>query len=107
MKIIAVLYPAGEKTAKENPGLLGCAENALGLREFLEGKGHDYVVMSDKEKALDDALLTADVAITTPFWPAYITKERIEKAKNLKLILTAVGTSRPSLPGRTTSKTRR
>lgn len=89
MKIVAVLYPAGEKIAKANPELLGCVENALGLREFLESQGHEYVVLSDKEKALDNAILTADIAITTPFWPAYITKERIGKAKNLKLILTA------------------
>ena len=27
--------------------------------------------------------------ITTPFHPAYMTRERIEKAKNLKLLLTA------------------
>ena len=27
--------------------------------------------------------------ITTPFWPAYVTKERISNAPNLRLILTA------------------
>ena len=37
MKILAILYPGGE-VAKNNPGLLGCAENALGLRDFLEKK---------------------------------------------------------------------
>ena len=89
MKIVAVLYPAGEKTAKEHPDLLSCAENALGLREFLESLGHEYVVLADKEGALENELVTADVVITTPFWPAYITKERIAQAKNLKLILTA------------------
>ena len=36
MKIVAVLYPGG--AAKDIPELLGCAENGLGLKEFLEGK---------------------------------------------------------------------
>jgi formate dehydrogenase len=31
----------------------------------------------------------ADVVISQPFWPAYLTAERIEKAPNLKLALTA------------------
>ena len=34
MKIVAVLYPGGAAAA-ETPELLGCAENALGLREWL------------------------------------------------------------------------
>ena len=33
-KIVAVLYKAGK--AAENKDLLGCVENELGLREFLE-----------------------------------------------------------------------
>ena len=32
---------------------------------------------------------STDIMITTPFWPAYLTKERISQAPNLKLILTA------------------
>ena len=30
-----------------------------------------------------------DILITTPFHPAYMTKERLQKAKNLKLVMTA------------------
>lgn len=89
MNIIAVLYPAGKELASKHPELLGCEENALGLKEFLTSQGHDYLVLHDKEKGLDEALPKADIVITTPFWPAYITKERIERAPNLKLILTA------------------
>ena len=37
------------------------------------------------ERELPDA----DVVISQPFWPAYLTKERIAKAKNLKLAITA------------------
>lgn len=88
MKILAILYPGGE-IAKNNPGLLGCAENALGLRDFLEKQGHEFVVLTDKEHKLDEHLSTTKILITTPFWPAYITKERISKAPMLRLILTA------------------
>ncbi len=38
---------------------------------------------------LERNLPEATIVITTPFHPAYMTRERIEKAKNLKLILTA------------------
>ena len=34
-------------------------------------------------------LVDADVVISQPFWPAYLTAERIAKAKNLKLAITA------------------
>jgi len=88
MKILAILYPGGE-IAKNNPGLLGCAENALGLRDFLEKQGHEFVVLTDKEHKLDEHLSTTEILITTHFWHAYITKERISKAPMLRLILTA------------------
>ncbi len=39
MKVVAVLYPGGS-AAEETPEILGCAENALGLREMVEAKGH-------------------------------------------------------------------
>ena len=87
MKIVAVLYPGGER-ATNNPDLLGCAENALGLKDFLEKSGHELVVLRPRDE-LDKHLPTADVVITTPFWPAYITKERLTKAQKLRLILTA------------------
>ena len=88
MKIVAVLYPGGP-LAKETPELLGSVENALGLREMVEAQGHELVALSDLESELDKQLTAADVVITTPFWPAYITRERIDKAPNLRLILTA------------------
>ena len=88
LKIVAILYPGG-KAAKNNPDLLGCAENSLGLRDFLERNGHELVVLTDKESELDRHLPSTDVLITTPFWPAYITKERISNASKLRLILTA------------------
>ena len=88
MKIVAVLYPGGA-SAQETPELLGCAENALGLRDFLESAGHELVALTDAGSGLESQLPTADVLIATPFWPAYITRERIEKAPNLKLLLTA------------------
>ena len=40
---------------------------------------------SELEKHIPDA----HVLISTPFHPAYVTSERIKKAKNLKLLLTA------------------
>ena len=88
MKVVAVLYPGGAAAA-ETPELLGCAENALGLREWLEGAGHELVATTDAGAGLDSHLPTADVLIATPFWPAYISRERIESAPNLKLLLTA------------------
>ena len=69
--------------------MLGCAENALGLRDFLERHNHELVVLTDEESELDRHLPSIDVLITTPFWPAYVTKERISNAPNLRLILTA------------------
>jgi formate dehydrogenase len=78
-KIVAVLYPAGE-IAKKTPELLGCAENALGLTDFLESQGHEFVVLTDKETELDKHLPDTDILITSPFWPAYVTKERISSS---------------------------
>ena len=38
---------------------------------------------------LDKELVDAHILITTPFHPAYVTKERLAKAKNLELLVTA------------------
>jgi formate dehydrogenase len=88
MKIVMVLYPGGA-AAKSTPELLGAAENALGLRSHLEGMGHELVVLTDKEKQLDEHLPSTDILVTTPFWPAYVTSERIVRAPKLRLVLTA------------------
>lgn len=75
------------------PGeLLGCVSGALGLRKFFEEAGHELVVTSDKEgpdSEFERALPDAEIVISQPFWPAYLTRERIAKAPNLKLALTA------------------
>jgi formate dehydrogenase len=91
LKIVAVLYEGGEIAAKE-PRMLGCVENELGLREWLESLGHEYVVISDKEgenNRLDKELPDTDILISTPFHPAYLTEERIKNAPKLKLCITA------------------
>src|SRR5208282_4742232 len=87
-KVVVVLYPGG-RYAKEVPKLLGCAENALGLRPMLEAGGHEMVALTDTGAELDKHLPTANVLIATPFWPAYMTRERIARSPNLKLLLTA------------------
>jgi formate dehydrogenase len=75
------------------PGqLLGSVSGELGLRRFLEAAGHEFVVTSDKDgpdSAFERELVDADVVISQPFWPAYLTAERIAKAKKLKLAITA------------------
>lgn len=32
-----------------NPNFVGCAENSLGIRDWLESQGHEYIVTDDKE----------------------------------------------------------
>lgn len=75
------------------PGeLLGCVSGELGLRRFLEERGHELIVTSDKDgpdSVFERELPDADVVISQPFWPAYLTKDRIAKAPKLKLALTA------------------
>jgi formate dehydrogenase len=88
MKVVLVTYPGGPD-AKEVPELLGCAENALGCRELIEGNGHQLVATSETGPELDKHLADATVFIATPFWPAYITRERLTKAPQLRLLLTA------------------
>lgn len=88
MKIVMVLYPGGE--AADNPELLGCAENALGIRDFVEDAGHELVSITDRDgDELRGHLEDAEVLITTPFWPVYVDGGMLDGAPNLKLILTA------------------
>jgi len=91
-------YPGGRtaptpKAIDFVPGeMLGDVSGALGLRKFLEAQGHTLVVTSDKEgpnSVLDRELPDAEVVISQPFWPAYMTAERIGRAPKLKLIVTA------------------
>lgn len=75
------------------PGeMLGCVSGALGLRKFFADGGHELVVTSDKDgpdSEFERHLRDADIVISQPFWPAYITKERFAKAPKLQLALTA------------------
>jgi formate dehydrogenase len=91
-------YPGGQTTPTPErleftPGeLLGSVSGALGLKTFLEERGHRLIVTSDKdgpESEFERMLPEADIVISQPFWPAYLTAERIAKAPNLKLALTA------------------
>lgn len=87
-KILLILYTAG-KHAKDEPKLLGCIENELGLRQWIEGQGHKLVTTASKDgenSDLDKHIVDAEIVITTPFHPGYITRERIAKAKNLKVL---------------------
>jgi formate dehydrogenase len=92
------LYPDGQtlptpKAIDFVPGhLLGSVSGELGLRKFLESHGHDFVVTSDKDgpgSKFERELADAEVVISQPFWPAYLTAERIAKAPKLKLAVTA------------------
>ena len=75
------------------PGeLVGCVSGELGLRPYLEKNGHELIVTSDKDSPnseFEKHLPDVEVVISQPFWPAYLTAERIAKAKKLKLALTA------------------
>jgi formate dehydrogenase len=91
-------YPDGQSTPTPEridftPGeLLGSVSGELGLRRFLEERGHRLVVTSDKDgpdSLFEQELPEAEIVISQPFWPAYLTAERIAKAPNLKLALTA------------------
>lgn len=91
-------YPDGQalptpQAVDFQPGeLLGSVSGELGLRRFLEDRGHALVVTADKEgpdSVLDRELGEADVVISQPFWPAYLSADRIGQARQLKLSITA------------------
>lgn len=91
-------YPDGQtvpnpKKIDFKPGeLLGCVSGALGLRQFIKDQGHTFIVTSDKDgyhSVFEKELPDTDIVISQPFWPAYLTKERLEKAHKLKLAITA------------------
>jgi formate dehydrogenase len=102
-------YPDGmtlptPKAIDFTPGeLLGCVSGELGLRKFLEDAGHTLVVTSDKDGEgcqADKELVDADVVISQPFFPYYLTKEKMETAPNLKMAITAgIGSDHVDLQG--------
>jgi formate dehydrogenase len=91
-------YPDGQltptpKSIDFTPGqLLGCVSGELGLRKFLESQGHELVVTADKDGEgceFDEHLKDAHYVISQPFYPAYLTKKRLDTATNLKAAITA------------------
>lgn len=91
-------YPGGQtlptpKAIDFQPGvLLGSVSGELGLRKFLESLGHELVVTADKDgsdSVFERELEDAEIVISQPFWPAYLTAERIARANRLKLAITA------------------
>src|ERR1700722_12321270 len=75
-------YPDGQSLPTPTqidfkPGeLLGSVSGALGLRQFLEAQGHTLIVTSDKDgpdSVFEKELPDADIVISQPFWPAYLT----------------------------------
>jgi formate dehydrogenase len=91
-------YPDGQSLPAPSaldftPGvLLGSVSGELGLRPFLEREGHTLVVTSDKDgdrSRFATELRDADIVISQPFFPAYLTRARIESAPKLKLAITA------------------
>ncbi len=91
-------YPDGQTMPSPSaidftPGdLLGSVSGELGLRTFVEDRGHTFVVTSDKDgpdSVLEREIVDADVVISQPFWPAYITSDLVAKAPKLKLAITA------------------
>jgi len=89
--VLAILYDGG-KAAEEEPRLLGTVENKLGISEWLSSQGHELIVSSSKEGPDSDFqkhIVDAEVLITTPFHPGYLTRDLIQKGKNLKLCITA------------------
>ena len=91
-------YPDGQTMPSPSatdftPGdLLGSVSGELGLRKFIQDRGHTFIVTSDKDgsdSVLQREIVDADVVISQPFWPAYITSDIVAKAPKLKLAITA------------------
>src|SRR5436309_2498937 len=91
-------YPDGQRLPTPQqidfkPGvLLGSVSGELGLGRFLKDNGHTLVVTADKDGpdcVFKRELPDAEIVISQPFWPAYLTAERIAKAPKLKLAITA------------------
>jgi formate dehydrogenase len=90
-------YPGGATTPTPKaisfkPGeLLGDETGAFGIKSWLESLGHQVVVTTDKEgpnSVFEKELVDADVVLSQPFYPAYMTAQRFAIAKKLKLCVT-------------------
>lgn len=84
MKIVS-LFPSSKEV---NENQLLSTMHALGLKTFLDDKEHELVIL-EKEEDIEKHLSDMDVVISSPFYPIYVSKERMEKAPNLKLAITA------------------
>lgn len=85
MKIVG-LFPSDPNAESENQLLND--KYALGIESFIDNNKHEFVVVNSDE-AIEEHIEDMDVVISSPFLPAYINKERINKAENLKLAITA------------------
>ena len=83
MKVVYVSYPSS------GTDVPAAAEQALGLRDLVEGRGHELVTTSDTGDELDGHLADAEILVTTPFWPVYLDEDRVKNAAHLKLDITA------------------
>lgn len=87
MKVVAVLYP--DTHPDTHPDVLASAARGLHLHTFLAARGHELVTTSETGEHLDKELADAEVLVTTPFWPVYLDRERVERAERLRLVITA------------------
>lgn len=87
MKVVAVLYP--DEHPDRHPDVVASAARGLDLGDHLTHAGHELVTTTATGDELDDLLTDAEVLITTPFWPVYLGRDRIEAAKELQLVITA------------------
>ncbi|ANR67358.1 NAD-dependent formate dehydrogenase [Staphylococcus equorum] len=85
MKIVG-LFPSDPSGKSENQLLND--RYALGIESFLEDKDHEFVVINSDEE-VDQHLEDMEVIISSPFLPAYMDENRIRKASQLKLAITA------------------
>src|SRR3546814_6078716 len=64
----------------------------MGLIKYIWANGHPLSVTASENgpnSVLERELADAEIVISQPFWPAYLTAERIANAPKLKLALTA------------------
>ena len=104
-KVVAVLYKAGK--AAENKDLLGCVENELGLRQFLEDKVQRRELRACQASFSTDQSQHADIPATMFLLPLRVTNtssQMIRRAKTVSL-RSILRTPTSSSPPRSTQHT--